>query len=60
GDDVHLTMHFYRRNEPEKNCGTLKIDGNFSFSLFDAALCLLAAMSVVRIICTARRLTRKF
>ncbi len=59
-DDVNLTMNFYRRNEPEKKCGTLKIGGNFSFSLLDAAVCLLAAMTVMRIVRTAKRILRKF
>lgn len=60
GDDVNLTMHFYRKDEPEKKCGTLKIGGNFSFSLFDAAVCLLAAVTVMRTVCAVKRMIRRF
>ena len=60
GNDVNLTMNFYRRRDPEKKCGTLKIGGNFSFSLFDAAVCVLAAITVLRTVRAVKHLIRKF
>ena len=58
GEDVNLTMHFYRRNEPEKKCGVVKVNGDLRFSLLDAGLCLAAAAVIFRFIRAVRCLCR--
>lgn len=49
GDDVNVTMHLYRRDDPEKRCGMVKINGNLDFSLLDAVLSAAAGIVALRI-----------
>jgi len=42
--DLDLNVTFYRRDEPEKKVGTLKLGGVFDFSLLDAGIVLGIAM----------------
>lgn len=48
--DVNTTVHFYRRDEPEKKCGTLKLNGVFDFSLLDAGIALGAVILLMNIL----------
>lgn len=54
-NDVNLTVTLHRRDEPETKCGVVKINGSFGFSLFDAAVRLLAAIAVLRVLRIFRR-----
>lgn len=58
GEDVDLTVNLYRRSEPEKKCGIIKINGDLHFSLLDAGLCIAAAAALFRIIHAVRCLFR--
>ncbi len=57
-DDVNVTMTFYKREQPETKCGVVKINGALDFSLFDAALVILAASAVWSVFRTVRSLFR--
>lgn len=57
-DDVNVTMTFYKREEPEKKCGVVKINGALDFSLFDAALYIAAAAAVCSVIRAVRCIFR--
>lgn len=59
-DDVNVTMTFYKREQPEKKCGVVKINGALDFSLFDAALYIAAAAAVWCVLSTVRSFFRKF
>lgn len=48
-DDINVTMNLYRRDDPEKRCGLIKINGNLDFSLLDAVLTAAAGAVVLRI-----------
>ena len=39
-DDMNITMTFYRRNDPDKKCGVIKMNGCYDFSLLDAGIVL--------------------
>jgi len=58
-NDVNLTMNFYRRNDPEKKCGVLKLNGVFDFSLLDAGIALGAAVLMMNILGSIVSLLRR-
>jgi len=58
-NDVNMTVNFYRRNEPEKKCGTLKLSGLFDFSLLDAGIVLGAAGLMLHILGAVARVLRR-
>lgn len=58
-NDVNLSVNFYRRDEPEKRCGTLKVNGLFDFSLLDAGIVLGAAALMLHILGAIARVIRR-
>lgn len=58
-DDVNVTMTFYRKNEPEKQCGVAKVSGSLDFSLFDAALFAAIGMIVASTLCAIKSFLRR-
>ncbi len=59
-NDVNLTMTLYRREEPDKQCGTAKLSGSFAFSLLDAALVVGAAAVVLSVLGAIKAIFRRF
>ena len=59
-DDVNVTMTFYRKDNPEKQCGVAKINGSLDFSLFDAALFAAIGMVVASLLCAIKSFLRRF
>lgn len=39
-NDMNLSLTFYRRDEPDKKCGVLKLNGVYDFSLVDLGIAL--------------------
>ena len=52
-------MTFYRKNEPEKQCGVAKVSGSLDFSLFDAALFAAIGMIVASTLCAIKSFLRR-
>ncbi len=59
-NDVSLTMTLYRKDEPDKQCGTAKLNGSFAFTLLDAALAAGIAAVILSISGAVRALFRHF
>ena len=58
-EDVNVTMNFFRREEPEKQCGVAKISGSLDFSLFDAALFAAIGIVVASVLCAIKSFLRR-
>ena len=58
-NDVNLAFRFYRRDDPEKQCGVMKINGVFDFSLLDAGIVLGVSMLMLHILGGIARVLRK-
>ena len=58
-EDVNVNMTFYRKNEPEKQCGVAKVSGSLDFSLFDAAIFAAIGMIAVSILCAIKSFLRR-
>ena len=58
-DDVYVTLTFYRKNEPEEQCGVAKVSGSLDFSLFDAALFAAIGMIVASTLCAIKSFLRR-
>ena len=58
-EDVNVTMTFFRRENPGKQCGIAKINGSLDFSLFDAALFAAVGMIAVSILCAIKSFLRR-
>ncbi|MBE6560606.1 MAG: hypothetical protein E7662_05730 [Ruminococcaceae bacterium] len=58
-NDVNLAFRFYRRDNPDKQCGVMKINGVFDFSLLDAGIALGTAALMLHILGGIARVLRK-
>lgn len=38
--DMNVSLSFYHREQPEKRCGVLKLNGAFDFSILDVGIAL--------------------
>ena len=59
-NDVNLTMTLYRKNEPDKKCGTAKLNGSFAFTLLDAAFAAGIAAVILSVIGAFKAIFRRF
>ncbi len=58
-NDVGLSVTFYRRDQPEKKCGTMKLSGVFDYSLLDFGIALGAMMLMMQILGAVVRVLRR-
>lgn len=58
-NDVNLAFRFYRRDDPQKQCGLMKINGVFDFSLLDAGIVLGASALMLHILGGIARVLRR-
>ncbi len=59
-NDVNTTMTFFRKDEPEKSVGVVKINGACDFSLLDAGIVLLAVAMLYKLLSAFCCLFKRF
>lgn len=58
-NDMNLSLTFYRRDNPDKKCGVLKLNGVYDFSLLDLGIALGAVILMGNILGTIVSLLRR-